>query len=89
VVLSALEPQDGAWRALAASGKLYRFCANSAFEACNWLIESTAADTYCAACSHNRTIPDVTILHSLTAWRKIEGQAPTVLQLAQAAAPAP
>jgi hypothetical protein len=71
-VLSALESQDGVWRALAASGKLYRFCANSAFDACNWLIESTAADTYCAACSHNRTIPDVTILHNLTAWRKIE-----------------
>jgi hypothetical protein len=71
-ILSALESQDGAWRALAASGKLYRSCANSAFDACNWLIESTAADTYCAACSHNRTIPDVTILHNLTAWRKIE-----------------
>jgi hypothetical protein len=71
-VLSALESQDGAWKALAAGDKLYRFCANSAFDACNWLIESTAADRYCDACSHNRTIPDVTILHDLTAWQKIE-----------------
>ena len=70
--LSALEPQDGAWRALAASDKLYRFCANSAFDACNWLIESTAADAYCVACRHDRTIPDITIPRNLIAWRKIE-----------------
>jgi len=69
---SALEPQDGVWRALAASDKLYRFCANSAFDACNWLIESTAADAYCVSCSHNRTIPDITIPRNLIAWRKIE-----------------
>jgi hypothetical protein len=70
--LSTLEPQDGVWRALAASDKLYRFCANSAFDACNWLIESTAADAYCVACSHNRTIPDITIPRNLIAWRKVE-----------------
>jgi hypothetical protein len=71
-VLSALEPQGDAWRALAASDKLYRFCTNSAFDACNWLIESTAADAYCVSCSHNRTIPDITVPRNLIAWRKIE-----------------
>jgi hypothetical protein len=70
--LSALEWQDGAWRAIAVQDKLYRFCTNSAFHACNWLIESAVADTYCVACRHNRTIPDVMIPANLTAWRKIE-----------------
>jgi hypothetical protein len=70
--LSALEFQDGAWRALAATDKLYRSCANSVFDACNWLVEATTSDPYCVACRHNRTIPDISIPNNLVAWRKIE-----------------
>jgi hypothetical protein len=70
--LSALEFQDGAWRALAVTDKLYRPCANSVFDACNWLVEATASDPYCIACRHNRIIPDISILNNLVAWRKIE-----------------
>jgi hypothetical protein len=75
-VLSALEPQDNAqnhaWRALAVPGKIYRFCANADFQACNWLIECNAAERYCTACSHNRTVPDLGNFGNLEAWRKIE-----------------
>jgi len=74
--LSALEqegdPQRGIWRALAVDKKLYRFCANAEFAVCNWVVESDSPDAYCAACRHNRTVPDASIAENLAAWRKIE-----------------
>jgi hypothetical protein len=70
--LSALEPAGDAWRALAVDKKLYRLCANAEFGVCNWVIEADTADTYCAACRHNRTIPDTGIQENLVAWQKIE-----------------
>lgn len=74
--LSALEPADNGagklWRALAVEKKLYRFCANAEFDVCNWMIEADAPDTFCAACRHNRTIPDTSIAANVVAWRKIE-----------------
>jgi hypothetical protein len=72
-LLSALEPQENAWRALAANGRLYRLCANAEFDVCNWLVDDVASDnSYCVCCEHNRTIPDVSIQANLIAWRKIE-----------------
>jgi hypothetical protein len=74
--LSAMEPegdaQQGIWRALAVDKKLYRFCANAEFAVCNWVVEADSSDAYCAACRHNRTIPDTSIPENVTAWRKIE-----------------
>ncbi|MGC1779731.1 MAG: putative zinc-binding peptidase [Xanthobacteraceae bacterium] len=80
--LSALEPQGQAsqgqasqgevWRALAVDKKLYRFCVNAAFGVCNWMIEAEKPDRYCAACRHNRTVPDTGIADNVVAWRKIE-----------------
>jgi hypothetical protein len=60
-LLSALEPQDNAWRALAVDSHLYRFCANAEFDVCNWLVDAATDDRYCVCCRHNRTIPDVSI----------------------------
>ena len=59
--VSAMEPEGDAWRALAVDKKLYRFCANAEFGVCNWTIEADTPDNYCAACRHNRTIPDTGI----------------------------
>jgi hypothetical protein len=42
--LSALEPQDGGWRALAADSRSYRNCANAEFDVCNWLVEAGAPE---------------------------------------------
>jgi len=72
MTLSALEPEGDAWRALAVDKKTYRFCANAEFDVCNWMIEAGAPDIYCAACRHNRTIPDTTVPEHLFNWRKIE-----------------
>ena len=70
--LSALEPQGEVWRALAVDKKLYRFCANAAFDVCNWTIEADKPDQYCAACRHNHTVPDTGVPENVMAWGKIE-----------------
>jgi hypothetical protein len=73
--LSALEPDGNGqdiWRALAIDNKFYRFCANAQFGVCNWMVEADSADTYCAACRHNRTVPDTSIPNNVLAWHKIE-----------------
>lgn len=72
--LSALDPtdHDGVWSALATTERLYRFCANADLDACNWMLPADSADTHCAACRHNRTIPDLSDTVNLTRWRKLE-----------------
>jgi hypothetical protein len=52
--------------------KLYRSCANAAYEVCNWLIPAAAPDIYCAACRHNRMIPDLSLPANLAKWRALE-----------------
>lgn len=72
-VLSAVEPQpDGAWTALASPGERYRFCANADSSGCNWLVVDQSADIYCAACRHNRTIPDLSLDENVKNWTKFE-----------------
>ena len=70
--LSALEPDDGAWRPLATPDALFRFCANAEHGVCNWLVPADGPDTHCEACRHNRTIPDLSIAENVVAWRRLE-----------------
>lgn len=70
--VSALEPEDDLWRALADPGQLYRMCANATHEVCNWLIPAHEPGAFCVACRHNRTIPDLAIPSNIFHWRKIE-----------------
>ncbi|MCK9914052.1 putative zinc-binding peptidase [Microbacteriaceae bacterium K1510] len=69
--VTALEDDNGLWRALADPERRYRDCANAAHGVCNWLV---AADDehFCPACRHNRTIPDLSVPENLANWRKIE-----------------
>jgi hypothetical protein len=70
--MSALEPSGEAWRASAASKKLYRLCANAKFDACNWLLPADANASLCTACRHNRKIPDLSNASNIARWQKIE-----------------
>jgi hypothetical protein len=70
--LSALEPEGDKWRALADGEKRYRYCANVAHESCNWLIAGDSDESFCLACRHNRTIPNLSDARNLLLWRKIE-----------------
>jgi hypothetical protein len=76
--ITALKPDSGArgshpevWRALA-DAKTYRYCANAAYRACNWLVPATHPDAFCVACRHNRVIPDLSLAENLDKWRALE-----------------
>jgi hypothetical protein len=69
--ITALEPDGDGWRALARPGTRYRFCANWTYDVCNWLVRA-GEEEYCAACRHNRMIPDLSIPDNQPRWRKIE-----------------
>lgn len=72
-MLSALEPDGDGWRALAAASQgRYRVCVNAVLDACNWLLPADATDLYCAACTHNRTIPDISGPTLRMLWQKLE-----------------
>ncbi len=71
-LLSAVEQDDQVWRALAWPAVRYRFCANAGYDTCNWLVSADSSEDFCAACRHNRTIPDLTLTGNLTRWRKFE-----------------
>ena len=71
-VVTALEAIDGVWSALAAQGERYRLCGNAEHDVCNWLVLAEHAEIFCAACRHNRTIPDLANPENLVHWRKIE-----------------
>ncbi len=57
---------------VAAPHQRYRFCANAAVEACNWLVPEDHDEEYCIACRHNRTIPDISDPKLRTKWLRIE-----------------
>ena len=72
-VLSALTPEDGGrWRALVAPETLFRLCANADHEACNWLLPADGRTSFCRACRHNRTIPDLAPPENLLRWQRLE-----------------
>jgi hypothetical protein len=70
--VSALQPDNGLWHALASPKEPYRFCANTQYEVCNWMVPADSVEQYCAACRHNRTIPDLSVAGNQVHWRMIE-----------------
>jgi hypothetical protein len=72
MTISALEPDGGVLRALAAPGRTLRFCDNAEYLACNWLIDADGQTTLCAACRHNHVIPDLTDPRNLRRWQRLE-----------------
>jgi hypothetical protein len=70
--VTALKPHGNAWTALAHHRGMYRYCANSAHNACNWLVSADTTDQFCATCCHNRIIPDLSQPGHLERWRLIE-----------------
>ena len=67
--MAALEPACGAWRD---GDRSVRFCENTALDACNWVLPAASPDRYCAACRHNRTVPNLSRPGTMQAWRRME-----------------
>ena len=63
---------DGQWQTAAEPDQSYRFCANAEYDACNWLIPADTSDRFCVACSHNRTVPDLSGDENRLRWQKLE-----------------
>ena len=70
--LRAVKSDGDTWRDTGDPATAFRFCANESHDACNWLIAADSAEPLCAACRHNRTIPDLSIEANLSRWRKLE-----------------
>jgi hypothetical protein len=70
--LSAIEPADAAWTALAGEGTGRMLCANAELDACNWLTDPGSGDIYCRACRHNGMVPDLSDPARLAGWRELE-----------------
>ncbi len=85
--LAALEPGDGAsWRAIPPAAPsppapppaapvppaLWRFCDNAALDVCNWMLPAADPQRLCAACRHNRVIPDLARPDNRQRWHRIE-----------------
>jgi hypothetical protein len=71
--ISALDvkPQGG-FDALVAPGKAYKFCHNYDAGMCNWMLPGDSPEDFCAACRHNRMVPDPSVPGNDALWRKIE-----------------
>jgi hypothetical protein len=50
----------------------FRFCKNSDYGTCNWVIPESQTSVYCQACDLNRIIPDLTKSDNLKRWKNIE-----------------
>jgi hypothetical protein len=70
--VTALEEGEDGLRAMADPASRVRYCANAQHDVCNWLIPEDSPDEFCAACRHNRTIPDLSVPENVFNWRKLE-----------------
>jgi hypothetical protein len=70
--ISAVEPAGDNWIALVQRDQPRRPCTNAEHNACNWLVPPDSNESYCLACRHNGTIPDISNPANLSAWQRIE-----------------
>ncbi|WFS01502.1 zinc-binding metallopeptidase family protein [Rhizobium tumorigenes] len=71
----ALEPdQEPHWHIVSEPARSLRFCSNAALDLCNWMVDSDDPQGYCAACRHNRLVPNTGTSEGVDRWRRI-GQA--------------
>jgi len=50
----------------------FKYCKNSEYSTCNWLVPVSTGDAFCQACDLNRVIPDLTKEENLKRWKNIE-----------------
>ncbi len=70
--LGALIPAGEVWERLGVPGLRYRFCANHAYGACNWLVPDGGPAPFCTACRLNRVIPNLEDPENIRLWCRLE-----------------
>ena len=71
-VLEALEPDADGFTLVSDPSLQVRRCSNARHDVCNWLVETGSGEAFCAACRHNRTIPNLADPNDMLLWRKLE-----------------
>ncbi|MCO5731032.1 putative zinc-binding metallopeptidase [Rhizobium sp. SSA_523] len=72
LVLHALaEEENGVFNLMARPEVKVRLCANHVQDICNWTVPAEGTETFCAACRHNRLVPDASTEEGLSQWRRI------------------
>jgi len=64
--------REGKQMVVLSAGGGYRYCANHAFDVCNWLVAVSTGSVFCEACELNRTIPNLQEPSYREYWSKIE-----------------
>ena len=70
--LLALDNKQHVYWPVNHQNETYRYCANSAFSTCNWLIPQAQQGDFCIACTLNRVIPELSIDKNRQKWKRIE-----------------
>lgn len=70
--LVPLDLDRDTWIVTGSPERRYRFCANAVHGVCNWLVKTDESDTFCLACRHNLTIPDLSYDNNIHRWQLIE-----------------
>jgi len=71
-LVTLVSENDNLYSDIQHKSEKYRFCKNSEYSTCNWLIPATQQEDYCQACALNRIIPDLTNHEYLKRWKNIE-----------------
>jgi len=53
-------------------GGAFKYCCNTEYGVCNWIIPADSNHTFCAACELNQTIPNLSDAANFTKWQKLE-----------------
>jgi hypothetical protein len=70
--MTALDTIGDGWHPVGSQGPTHYFCANAAYDACNWLMSEASGETYCLACRHNGIVPDLSDPAKLVGGRELE-----------------
>ena len=60
------------WHTAGDTSRSFKFCDNAVHDVCNWLIPGDSSETYCLACKHNRTVPDLKKEQNKLLWQQME-----------------
>ena len=69
--MCAVTPQDDLFARVDRPDLTYRFCANAAWDICNWLVPADSRETFCVACRYNGLVPNPETPDGLRRWRAI------------------
>ena len=71
-LLTLNQTPQGNWAEIKRPKYHYRYCANSQYNACNWLLPIDHPNSFCEACLLNHTIPDLRNGDHHNLWKKLE-----------------